>query len=223
MKIVIRVGGSMVIKENGEYNSEFLKKLRKVVDEISREHKVGIVVGGGKFLKKMIQEIRKDFPDIKEEDLHKVGIKMTWVNAELVRSILKNTYRDIITNYSRIPKTRKILVGGGWKPGVTTDYDGVLLAKKMKADLIVKLTDVDGIYNKNPKKYKDARLIKKMSWKKLAFMIKKIEPGMSFPFDPEASKLAMRLGLKLLVINGNKLENLKKFLEGKRFVGTIVE
>jgi len=50
----------------------------------------------------------------------------------------------------------------------------------------------------------------------------KWKPGMSTPFDPIASKLAKKLGIKCIIINGNKLINLKKFFNNENFKGTLI-
>ena len=49
------------------------------------------------------------------------------------------------------------------------------------------------------------------------------DPGLNSPFDPVASKEAKKLGMLVNIINGTKRENLKKLLEGRKFIGSIIE
>jgi uridylate kinase len=51
----------------------------------------------------------------------------------------------------------------------------------------------------------------------------KWDPGMNTPFDPVASKKAQRMGLKVVIIKGDDLENVERFLAGKEYVGTLIE
>ena len=50
-----------------------------------------------------------------------------------------------------------------------------------------------------------------------------MDPGLNLPFDPVASRLAERLGIKVVVMNGKKLGNVRNFLNKKSFTGTIIE
>ena len=114
-------------------------------------------------------------------------------------------------------------MGAGWKPGWSTDYDAVLMAKNNKADTIINLTNIDYVYDKNPSQFSDAKPLKEIDWKSFKHIVgDKWTPGLSMPFDPKASKLAERFKLKVAIINGKYLERLEDFLNNKPFVGTII-
>ncbi|MEK7664972.1 MAG: UMP kinase, partial [Patescibacteria group bacterium] len=124
----------------------------------------------------------------------------------------------------KVTKTeKKIMVGAGWKSGWSTDYVSVLSAKTNNIKTIINLTNIDYVYDKNPKEFSDAKSIKEISWPDFRKIVgDKWSPGLSMPFDPRASKLAEKLKLKVVIINGKNLERLKNFLNNKPFIGTTI-
>ena len=117
-----------------------------------------------------------------------------------------------------------MVVGGGWKPGWSTDYVAVVLGKQLGAKRIINLSNVDYAYDKDPNKYSDAKPIKKMTWDELTGLVgTDWKPGMNSPFDPVACKLAKDIKLKVIICNGHDLDNVGKILDGKEFTGTVIE
>ena len=81
-----------------------------------------------------------------------------------------------------------------------------------------------GIYDRDPKLFKDAKPIKHMNWPDYREMIGDWwAPGREIPFDPFASKLAEDFGMKVNFLNGKDLDNFENALKGKNFQGTIIE
>ncbi len=118
---------------------------------------------------------------------------------------------------------KKIILASGWKPGFSTDFGVVILAKRFKAEKIINLTNINCVYNKDPKKFKDAKPVKKISWADFRKLLpEKWKPGLNSPFDPIASKEAQKLGIEVIILNGKNIKNLEKYLEGKQFIGTII-
>ncbi|MFA6215922.1 MAG: UMP kinase, partial [Patescibacteria group bacterium] len=79
------------------------------------------------------------------------------------------------------------------------------------------------VYDKDPKKFKDAKPLKEMVWPDFLKLVgTKWVPGAHVPFDPVASKLAYQWRLKLVVMKGDNLNNLSNFLAERKFVGTII-
>jgi len=220
---VISLGGSLVVP-NG-IDIKFLKKFKNIInEEIRKNRKFIIIVGGGKIARNYQNSARK-LAKGSNEDLDWLGIHATRINAHLLLTIFrKYAYYRIIKNpKEKIKFKEKILIAAGWKPGFSTDYDAVLLAKTYGSDTIINLTNVDYVYDKDPNKFKDAKPFKKISWKEyLNLLDKKWIPGMSAPFDPIASKLAKKFKLKVVIINGRKLKNFQDYLENKDFTGTII-
>ena len=74
----------------------------------------------------------------------------------------------IITDPNKKVKTNKdIIVGAGWKPGWSTDYDAVLIAKNHNVKTIINLTNIDYVYDKNPSEFPDAKPLKELIGKVL--------------------------------------------------------
>jgi len=117
-----------------------------------------------------------------------------------------------------------ILVGAGWKPGFSSDYDAVLMAEKFGAKSLINLSNIEYVYTQDPKVNPDAKKIEKISWKDFREIVgNKWDPGMSAPFDPIASKKAQELKLSVAIMNGKNLINLGNYLEGKKFIGSLIK
>jgi len=209
----------------GEIDINFLKKFKSIIErEIKFGKKFIIIVGGGKTARNY-QNAAKSLTKASNEDLDWLGIHATRINAHLLLTIFrKYAYYRIIKNpKEKVKFKEKILVAAGWKPGFSTDYDSVLLAKTYGSDTIINLTNVDYVYDKDPNKFKDAKPFKEISWKDYLKLIdQKWTPGMSAPFDPVASKLAQKFKFKVVILNGKKLKNLKNYLENIKFKGTLI-
>ena len=220
---VISLVGSLLVP--GEIDINFLKKFKSIIErEIKFGKKFIIIVGGGKTARNY-QNAAKSLTKASNEDLDWLGIHATRINAHLLLTIFrKYAYYRIIKNpKEKVKFKEKILVAAGWKPGFSTDYDSVLLAKTYGSDTIINLTNVDYVYDKDPNKFKDAKPFKEISWKDYLKLIdQKWTPGMSAPFDPVASKLAQKFKFKVVILNGKKLKNLKNYLENIKFKGTLI-
>jgi len=220
---ILSLGGSLVCPD--EIDVLFLRKFRNfILKWVKKGKKFIIFVGGGKTARKY-QNVAREIK-VKNEELDWIGISATLLNAQLVKSILgKFACEKVFTDPTKKVKTKKkIIVFGGWKPGWSTDYDCVLAAKNFEAKRVINLSDVDFIYDKNPKKFKDAKPLEKISFDELFKIVgKKWTPGANVPFDPEAAKLAKKEKIKVIFLNGRNFENLEKVFLGKKFAGTIIE
>jgi len=97
------------------------------------------------------------------------------------------------------------------------------LAKRFKAKVVVNLSNVDYVYDKDPNKHSDAKAICEMSWKDFRKIVgNKWDPGMNVPFDPIASRLAHQSGISVALLNGKNIKNLNDFLSGREFVGSVI-
>jgi len=221
--IVLSLGGSLIVPDDVDMN--FLKNFRSVIEKFTKKgFKFIIICGGGK-LARNLQQAASRIPKVTNKDLDWLGIYATRSNASLVRGIFKNNAQDaIITNPTeKIHFKKNIIIAAGWKPGWSTDYDAVLLAKNIGIKEIVNMSNVDYVYDKDPKKYRNAKKIEKIGWNSFSKLIsQKWKAGMNAPFDPVAAKEAKKLGIKVDII-GNDLKNLENLLNGKKFRGTIIE
>jgi len=219
--IIISLGGSLVAP--GEIDLGFLNNFKKTLSKYLRAKRFFIIVGGGK-VARMYQKALLEF-GAKENDRDWAGIKVTWLNAEIVKQVFgDNSYSKVIIDPTKKVKTNKnIVVGAGWKPGWSTDYDAVLIAKNHNIKIIINLSNIDYVYDKNPNEFPDAKPIKEIDWKGFEKIVgDKWTPGTSAPFDPIASKLASKLKLKVVMLNGKNLDHLECFLNSKPFIGTVI-
>jgi uridylate kinase len=214
VRFVISLGGSIIVPD--EIDVEFLSRFRALVmDFVKNGHKFVIICGGGKTCRKYQDAARK--LGIKDDNLDWIGISATKLNAELLRSIFG------LESFESDPERAKIdnlTVMSGWKPGWSTDYDVVVVAKRIKADMVINIADVKYIYDKDPDKFPDAKPLKKVSWLEMKKICGEVwKPGLNVPFDPVAVKHAD--GLKVVFV-GKDIENLRNVFSGDKFDGTVV-
>jgi uridylate kinase len=203
-----------------------LKKFIKLIcNYIDNGYRFIIITGGGKLIRKYNQSVRQIVKP-KEEELDWLGIMATRINAELVRICFANkAYEKILLDPEILPKTKKpIIIGGGFKPGNSSDLAAVRVAKSIKAKKIINLSNIDYVYDKDPHKYKNAWKITKSSWSDfLSILPKKWQPGINAPFDPVAAREAKDLGLEVVIMNGQKINNLGNYLDNKNFIGSVIK
>lgn len=220
--IVISLGGSLVAP--GDIDLGFLKNFKYSLQKYLEHKRFFILVGGGKIARnyqKALLEL-----GAKSADRDWIGINVSRLNAEVVRQLFFGcSYDKVVTDPNKKIKTNKdVIIGAGWKPGWSTDYVSALVAKNNKVSTIINLTNIDYVYDKNPSQFPDAKPLKEVSWKGFRHIVgSKWTPGLSMPFDPKASKIAEKLKLKVIIINGKNLERLEDFLNNKPFVGTTIQ
>ncbi|MBN2518825.1 MAG: UMP kinase [Candidatus Altiarchaeota archaeon] len=225
MKIVFALGGSILVPD--EPDLEFMRKFAGFVKELSKKHRIAIVVGGGRAARRRISEARKKGANEVECDY--IGIEASRENARMFAEILgEMANREIPGDFleaKAIWDKGKGIVMGGTEPGHSTDAVAVILAEYLNADLVLKTTDVDGIYDKDPQKSKNAKMFKTLPLDKLQDMVAHLsqDAGKYELIDMVGVKILQRSGIKCIALNGRNLENIKKAIEGKGFVGTVIK
>src|SRR3989339_354296 len=151
-----------------------------------------------------------------KEDLDWLGIHATHLNGHLLRTIFQDISNPrVIQHYDRKLEnwTEPIAIGAGWKPGWTTDYDAVQLAKDFGGKLIINMSNIDYVYDRDPIKFTDAKPLKNITWEEMIKIVgNKHSSGINVPFDPIATKLAKDLKLTVVIANGNDLINIQKII-----------
>lgn len=224
---VLSLGGSLVVP-NGGIDTTFLTNfntfIRKQISEKNR--RFFVVVGGGSTTRHYQEAARiVRGKKIDDDDLDWLGIHATRLNAQMVRTIFRDIADPrVIKHYEIILKIEAPLaIAAGWKPGWSTDYCAITLCQDYGITSAINMTNVDQVYNKDPKKHEDAKPLGTMTWDAYRKMAgSKWIPGMNLPFDPVASKLASDLGVTVKILNGKNLDNLEKALDNKRFFGTTI-
>jgi uridylate kinase len=219
--IVISLGGSIIAPNKIDIG--FLKRFNGLIRKYLGRYRFILIVGGG-HTARLYQKAAGSVIKLKTEDLDWLGIHSTRLNAHLLRTIFRDVaYKKIVKDPNEKAKFDKVLIAAGWKPGFSTDYDAVILAKTFNAKTVINMTNIDYLHDKDPRIYKNAKIIKRTDWKGLRSIVgDKWIPGMNVPFDPIAAKEGQRLKLKLVLI-GKDINNFKKFLDNRKFKGSVVE
>ena len=219
------IGGSLVVP-NGGPDADFLKKFDRFISaEVEKGRRFVIVVGGGRTARHYIdaaRSVHKVLPD----DLDWLGIHSTRLNGHLLRTIFrKYAHPVVINNPLRMPKKwkGKVVIAAGWKPGWSTDYVACRIAKRVGAKTVVNGSNIDYVYDSDPRENKNAKILKELSWKEYRAMVgDEWNPGLSAPFDPIASKFCDRNGIQVAVVSGD-LNNMKKVVSEKDFKGSLLK
>lgn len=202
----------------GEY-VDLLKRLQKL------GHKIVLVVGGGTLAREFIQYAKSI--GLKEAEQDETAISVSRLIAQLFMLKLSDAGIGMVpTSLGDVRKkveTGKIIVMGGLKPGMTTDTVAAMAAEEIKAVLMVKATDQEGVYTSDPRKHKDAKKIDKLSFDDLTrlFEQNKHKAGIHQIIDPEAVKILRKSRTKTVVVYGFKPENVLQAIKGVK-IGTIV-
>ncbi|MGK2848972.1 MAG: UMP kinase [Minisyncoccota bacterium] len=225
-RILISLGGSLLVPDDIDWR--FVKDFKKLILEYVRlGHSFILVTGGGKTARKYIEAADK-IANITNEDSDWLGIHATRMNAHFIRTVFRSyAHPRINTNPHNLEDfydvKEPILVAAGWRPGCSTDYDAVLLGKYLDVKKMINLSNIDYVCDKDPHQYADAQKIKKINWSAFRKIVgNEWSPGMSVPFDPIASKLAEAEQMEVAIMNGADLENIRRYLDGRSFIGTVI-
>ena len=222
--IVLSLGGSLIVPENVDV--KFLSEFRKIILRNTNKYKFIIVCGGGSTARKYISALREAGINEKLQGLS--GISATRMNARFMNYFFNiNPEHGIphtIKVLKRYIRKQNIVFCGALKYKVdqTSDSTAAEIAKKLKAGF-VNLSNVAGLYDKNPRKDKGAKFIPRISWNDFYKMAhkQKFKPGQHFILDQTASKIIMKNKIKTYLL-GKNLKEFESFLKNKKFKGTII-
>jgi len=220
----MRIGGSVVASPiNPALISRYIELLK---DLKMQGHELAVVVGGGALARDFIK-VAKNL-GLGERAQDDVAISVSRIFAQLFLKKLGELGCEAIPltveDAVKCLRGGKVAVMGGLKPGMTTDTVAALIAEKVNADLLIKATDQEGIYDKDPRKHADAVMLKHLSFEELSnvFAENKHKAGIHQILDPEAVKILKRKRVRVVVVNGFKPENILAVVKGKH-IGTIID
>jgi uridylate kinase len=228
-KTVISVGGSLIVPDGG-IDTIFLKNLNEFIrEQLAQDpgRQFFLIAGGGataRHYRDAGQEVIGH--KLSRDDLDYLGIHASRLNAHLIRTIFRDiAHPYIIKHYEIIRKVEEpVVVGGAWKPGWSTDYCAVTICEDYGITEMLNLSNIDQVYDADPKANPDAKPLDKISWENFRKMVgDEWIPGMNAPFDPIAAKKAHELGTKVVVMNGNDFDNVRAYMNGQEFKGTVIE
>lgn len=227
-RILLKLSGE-VLSGSQHHGIDFNKTLeiaREIKECVEEGYEIGIVVGGGNFWRGKSNE----YMDRATSDY--IGMLGTVMNSLALGDAFKQInvpvrvqtgveMRQIAEFYIKdrairhLEKGRVVIFGcGTGSPFFSTDTASALRAAEINADILIKATKVDGVYNKDPKKYKDA--IKYNEIKYIDVLNKKLNV-----MDSTAISLCMEESIPIMVFNIEEKGNLKKAIIDKS-IGTII-
>jgi len=222
-RILIKFSGEALAGENGfGIDTKTLKYLADEIKDVKNAgYEIAIVIGGGNFIRGV--SAAKD-GIIKRTSGDYMGMLATVINAVAMQEALESDnvpvrvqsaikMEEIAENFivrraiRHLEKGRVVIFAAGTgNPFFTTDTAGVLRASEIGASAIIKATKVDGIYDKDPKKYPDAKLLKEITYEEALKDNIKV-------MDDTAIALARENKLPIIVCNMFKKGNLLKILK----------
>ncbi len=168
-RIVIKLSGRIF----GMDNVKILKDYASFLVKISKVCQPVVIAGGGNIARHYIFHARSSGAD--ESTLDELGIEISRLNAKLLIYTLKNkAYPHPPTTLQEVKHAVDdglIVITGGLHPGQSTNGTAALIAEKIRAELFLNATDVDGVYDMDPNKYKRAKKFKRIELKNLKIIL----------------------------------------------------
>jgi len=223
--VVVSIGGSVLLTGTGD--SEYFEQLADLLRRLGAERPLVVTTGGGRTAREYIQLGRT--LGLTEVELDEVGIEVTRLHARLLAGRVgppapshpPTTVPAVVEQL----RTGSPVILGGTEPGHTTDGVAALVAVRIRAARVVNATDVDGVYERDPRTHPRARRIERLSWPEFRAMVHagtSGEAGQNFLFDRLGADALARAGIPLLIVPGRDLENLEAAIAGRAFRGSQV-
>ncbi|MDR3330850.1 MAG: UMP kinase [Endomicrobium sp.] len=227
-RVLLKLSGESFSDGSSSINETSLSRTVKEIESVvlNSEIELTIVVGAGNIWRgagKFIERVTADKMGMLatvinslalHDSLLRAGIKSTIFSASDVSGLVEKFNRErVIANIES--GNMVIFAGGTGNPFFTTDTSAALRAAEINADILLKATQVDGIYNEDPKENIEAIKFDFLTFKDVLKRRLKI-------MDSEAFLLCMQANICVIVFNFYKDGNLKKVLNGEK-IGTIVE
>lgn len=227
--ILLKVSGESLA--SSDLKGIDFEKILKICSKIKECHElgvnVGIVVGGGNFWRgrsnKYMDRVTADHIGMMGTIMNAlaVGDAFKQLNTD-VRVLTSIQMREIAEHFCKnralrhLEKGRILVFGGGTgSPFFSTDTAASLRSAEINADAIIKLTNVDGIYDKDPNKHKDAIMYDEVTYEEV------LEKNLKV-MDATAIALCRDNQTPIIVINMNDMSNLIRAVKGDK-IGTKVE
>ena len=230
-RVLLKISGEGFCEEGGFglEASELENIARQCVEVAKTGVQLAVVVGGGNFIR------GKDFAEdshIQQATAHYMGMLATVINALALQETMEGLGQptrvlSAIGVYSvcepfirrravrHLEKNRAIILAAGTgNPFFTTDTCAALRATELQADVVLKATKVDGIYDSDPKKNPNAKMYQEISYEQ-------VHRDKLRVMDLTAITLLMEQKLPLVVFNMKKQGNIMRVIKGER-VGTAI-
>jgi len=200
----------------------------EIRDVVRMGVEMGVVIGGGNIFRGIEGSAR----GMERTQADYMGMLATMINSLALQSVLEGMgvkcrvqtaieMREVAEPFIRRRATRHlekgrvvIFAAGTGNPYFTTDTAAALRAAEIRAEVILKATKVDGVYDRDPVKHADAKMFKKISYTEALAKNLKV-------MDAAAISLCRENEIPIRVFNISRKGNIKAVISG-RSVGTIV-
>jgi len=201
-RVVLKVSGKIINPDNPRLVGEYAGLLGRVRGE---GVEVAVVVGGGPIARRYIEAARSVGASRSMMDI--LGIEASRLNARLLIAGLWPLAYPVpprsIHGFLEAYSTGRIVVCGGFQPGQSTAGTAALVAEAMGADLLVLATTVHGVYDRDPRRHRDARLLRRLTYEEFRRVVEQsVEPGHYELLDPLAVSVLVRSGIPCRVVYG---------------------
>ena len=221
---MLKISGESLAGTNEQgFDFNILNDLAESIKKISSKNiKISIVLGGGNFIRGssfsngVVDRVTSDYMGMLgtvinslalQSNLEKIGVPTRVMTAISINRVAEPYIKNKATRH--LQKGRVVIFGSGTgNPFFSTDTAAVLRASEMKSDIIFKGTKVDGIYDKDPIKNKDAKKISNISY--ADYLNKDIKV-----MDATAISLAKDSSLPIIIFSIMKSSNILDIIEGK--------
>ncbi len=228
--IVLKIGGSVLYDDNLDVNFEVLRKLRDWYKQsLDTYSKIVIVVGGGSLSRVIQDKVSKDIKD--NEYLHQIGMSVTQISANIVAGYLDDMDiyipRKLGDAYEYLNDEQEVrMVSGGLKTGWSTDMDAVVYADILHLDRVFKISDIDYLYDSNPKENGNAKPLSDISWNEyfnLFGITQNTEhiANSNIPIDPLCANFANMKKIGIHFTGGKRItstSNIEELLQGGTYI-----
>src|SRR5213082_4321670 len=229
-RILLKLSGEALAGNKG-FGVE-TERIHAIAAELAEVQQLGvqiaIVVGGGNFFRGVADQARH----MDRVSADHMGMLATVINALALQDALEKAgvytrvlsaieMKEVSEPFIRrravrhLEKDRVVIFAAGTgNPYFSTDTAAALRAMEIKADVILKATRVDGVYDADPEQFPDAKFFAAISYRELLSQNLKV-------MDSTAISLCMDNGMPIVVFNMNRMGNVKRVVQGER-VGSKV-
>ena len=231
-RVLLKLSGESFADDETNFGIES-NTLTRIADEIARASndgiEIGVVVGGGNFFRGVSESAK----NMAQANADYMGMLATVINSIALKDALDKkgintrvqsaiTMTSVAEPYIRLRAIRHlekgrvvIFAAGTGNPYFTTDTAASLRAAEIDAQIVLKSTRVDGVYDKDPEKDSNAKFLNELSYKEV--LDKKLSV-----MDLTAITLCEENSMPIRVFNGTVEENIYKVLKGEE-MGTFIK
>jgi uridylate kinase len=229
-RILVKISGEAIQGRDGVFD---LPTASRIADEIAEIHgfgcEIGIVIGGGNIIRG--EEFSRFGFDRIQSDY--IGMLATVINGMLFENILRSKgvpavvqsalVVETLTEDIALKRSRRYLeeksvilfTGGTGSPYFTTDTAAALRACEINADLLLKATKVDGVFDKDPVDHDDAIFYRNLTYQEVLYRNLRV-------IDMAAVAMCRDQNIPIVIFNIHQGGNIAKIVKGYD-VGTIIK